>query len=178
MNEEYEKRQGNKPYQSSKPDHDTLGKVCKISCGSFDQNNKYEVADTWSFEGIHSIPQMSYYRRSRPKRFDMSLPTPPNSQNPIEQERMELVAPNIRGVIFESPQIDQPNRRTVYFVLDKPPRFFQGSKKDVDQAPGAVGIGRQACSRSMYPSIAARDGPCIFDVPWVIQFFRVFSTLR
>lgn len=88
---------------------------------------------------------------------------------------MELLAPNIRSIIFEQSTDDQPNRRVIYFVTDKPPRFFRRIQQNSVQGHRLDGTPRFVYSRMMYPSTAMQDGHRVFNVPWAIQYSRVFK---
>jgi hypothetical protein len=174
MNEKYDEPQKQEfPQGTTKQNDILIGNVHKISCGIFNHKNEFESADLWSFENSDPLPKISY-QGQRPKRFRVSLTARQPSHEPDKREWVEILAPNIRGLILEEPTDKEPDLRVLFFVLDKPPDFFhciQINPRSSNPADKNPSFSR---SRLVYPAIAAQDGPRVFNVPWAIQYSRVF----
>lgn len=174
-NEKYNELREQPFVQGIRLDDNLIGKVRQVSCGMFDQNNNYETTNTWKFQSSDIAPQVSYHGHVWPRRFRVPLTLRPSSHKPQEEEWMELLAPNIRGIIFEAPRDDQPSCSVIYFVVDKPPHFYQRVQVNSGQADLTAGTPKFVHSRMIHPSIVGQDGPRVFNVPWGIQYSRVFK---
>lgn len=155
-----------------------LGDISTISCGNFDHNNHFETTYKWLPNHGSSFNKFSYYGDAFPKKFQVCL-TESGPGKPFKWEWMDLHESNIRGMIFEHPKPQSPKRRGIYFVVDKPPQFYQRTQVDNDQA--GDGKTRYVTTRISHPSVTMQAPPgnsdiCdVVGVPWVIQYSRVFK---
>ena len=151
-----------------------IGFSVKVSCGSFDQDDRFESlhswrgdtgfenSDRWISDGI-LFNTISYFEDEWPPKFQVV-----HLAEWDKWEWMDVYTNNIRGLIFDdsAPQKSQ----VIYFVVDKPPSFYRRVSKD-----GAVKI-----ARVMHPSMNLRDcgydeSYSMCDVSRIIQYSRVFK---
>lgn len=133
-----------------------IGSLIRVTLGSFGENDNFESAFTWLYNGKDST-SFSYIGDSQPAKFRISL------KEELEEGRqswewMDLLEPNILGVVFDAVR----KRPTVYFVIDKAPQFYRQS------LPGKEP--RQIPSRISYPSSTKKDED---EIPREVQFSRV-----
>jgi hypothetical protein len=148
--------------------HGTIGFVRKVSCGAFDKKNRFEIARTWNYNSWKGRKEFSYIAEAGPRRFRVSLPC---SGEAVEsrEEWMDIHEANIRGLIFEEQKNDRRKLRVMYFVMARPPQFYERkNSKDAVVLP----------SRRPYPSNmpVAMDDMYVCAIPWEIQYSRVYSS--
>lgn len=152
--------------------HGTIGFVRKVSCGTFDKDNRFETAWTWSYDRWKGRKEFSYMAEVWPRRFRVCLPCS-NQAGRSKEEWMDIHETNIRGLIFEQQKEDHEESKAVCFVIGKPPQFYE--RKDLKAAI-------ENPSRIPYPSTipvtedspSPCDSPLVCGIPWEIQYSRVY----
>jgi hypothetical protein len=134
-----------------------IGDLYKVSCGTFN-DKKFETAHAWSYEGS-KFKKLSYFDDAKLPKFRICLPEE-DLGTPLEW--MDFHESNVRGLIFGHSKIQ--THQVVYFVVDKPPQFYQRCNL--------------VNSRISHPSSLQRyadDELDVCGVPWIIQYSRVFK---
>lgn len=149
-----------------------LGDILTISCGSFDDQNRFETTYKWSPRHDSVFNKFSYYGDAFPKKFQVCL-TDSGPTEPFKWEWMDLHEVNICGIIFEGQPSQSESRRVVYFVVDKPPQFYQRTHIQVMRA--GDGVKRYLDARISHPSLSGLSYHSneVAGVSWVIQYSRV-----
>ncbi|RSL51671.1 hypothetical protein CEP51_015169 [Fusarium floridanum] len=183
-NHKYKELREKKPHdgEQSWPRHTRVGHISKVSCGSFNGEKCFEVAHTWSYDKKSKSPALSYFDDARPPKFRICLP----KEKSAGWECMDFYEPNIRAVIFEKEESSQKKKsrkhQVVYFVVDKPPQFYQRIEEASVASSDSCGLStsrsRPVTYRISHPSslqeYVSNDGLDVCGVPWMIQYSRVF----
>ena len=173
-----------------------LGRLHKVSLGNFDEDHKFETTYTWTYEEEDRFRVLSYLGGISDPRFRVCL-THTDQEGMPNWEWMNLREFNIQGVIFEKLEEEHPDdRRVIYFVVDKPPQFYQRTqaalsppsaifpKPSVTTAgphhqirrPSKLVHSRISHSSSMKSlRVDDLDNLNICNVPWIIQYSRIIK---
>ena len=156
-----------------------VGSLRQVSYGNFSSTDKFqgaefETAFSWRYAADQVFGSLSYLGDARPPRFRICLTVSRLSGDDIMLEWMDLPETTIRGVVFEpSPASNQDQtRQVVYFVVDKPPRFYRRAHSARE--------GYSARTRIPYPSsLPLQQGENgdldVCNVPWPVQYCRVLK---
>ncbi|KAJ8117460.1 hypothetical protein OPT61_g1352 [Boeremia exigua] len=118
-----------------------LGDIVETQYGNFVRTDTV-TSDTFQKEGVWSLPpgsafnKLSFFGDQWPPMFQVCLQDLPDQDEKRRREWMDLhMDDNIRGIIFDSSSTLQ--LATVWFVLDKPPQFYQRTQKAPAPVAGA-----------------------------------------
>ena len=99
-----------------------VGRVLSVSCGRFDEDGLFETHYTWGPGGEPDLGLFNYFGDVQPKKFTCGL-----TKVTPQWEYMDLYSENINGLVFERPVDPDQHHRVAYFVIDKPPQFYEYS---------------------------------------------------
>ena len=130
----------------------------KISCGTLDQDNKFETFYRWTHTPEHKSRALSYIGDSWPRKFRVCL-----TDTDHGSECMDFHESNIQGLIFE--ELNSSFSQVILFIVNRPPQFYRRSEESV--------YCRITHPSSMHEPKGSDVDIC--DVPWIIQYSRVFK---
>lgn len=142
-----------------------------MSYGNFGDNYQFETVHTWSYVNELIPGSLAYLSDARPPRFRVCLSF--SRGEPLDCEWMDILENTICGLVFEAPncQSEHQDHQVVYFVVDRPPRFYRGSRAN-QRDPGPL-LTRISHPTSLPRQVSTDVDVC--DVPWPIQYCRVLK---
>lgn len=151
-------------------DDGLIGYVRSVSCGTINENNVFQTTFKWNLlpDPQRQYREFAYFGDVRPQKFHVPLSTSPDPAA-FKLEWMDIHDPNILGLIFDDGQDDDDDLDKVYFVLGKPPQFYE---RIFDMQNNKF-VNSRVCRPSSGPQFESLELDAS-DVPWIIQHSRVF----
>jgi RNA dependent RNA polymerase len=191
-NAKYEELRGkeyNFPWNLTTLRNGDLGRIILIECGNFNDKGGFDIAHTWAPPPA-VFDTLCWFGDLWPKKFQacISASGPVGKSTEWSGEWMEIALPNINGLVFVP---GSNGTLELFFVIDKPPRFYRRSPKSPQQrlpeknlpaeaiAPdGSINTSlvRERGYRVPYPDLgpASSNSPEVIGAPWSIQYSRVY----
>ncbi|KAJ2982763.1 hypothetical protein NUW58_g6374 [Xylaria curta] len=149
-----------------------IGVVREVSFGMFDTTSTFETTYVSQYNGGSFTHHTNIHR---PK---FRIHSTEWNENQFEKEWMDLHESNLQGVLFEERRPQNLECRVVYFVVDKPPQFYETTRENdaPDHDAGRIIHSRIPCPRYR---IWKSENPneCQLGVPWAIQYSRVIRVV-
>lgn len=168
-----------------------IGYVHEVSCGTLDEDNKFETFYRWTHTPERKSRALSYVGDSWPRKFRVCL-TDTDQGDLIGSECMDFHESNIQGLIFEESK--SPHSQVIFFIVNRPPQFYRRNEESLSQAYCSTSVSNDSTGltngswtkngesgavycRITHPSSTHElkgSDVDVCDVPWIIQYSRVF----
>ena len=169
-----------------------IGHVHEVSCGTLDEDNKFETFYRWTHTPERKSRALSYVGDSWPRKFRVCL-TDTDQGDLIGSECMDFHESNIQGLIFEESK--SPYSQVIFFIVNRPPQFYRRMEESLSQAYCSTSVfndstgstngswtkngesGAVYCRITHPSSMHELKGSDVdvCDIPWIIQYSRVFK---
>lgn len=169
-----------------------IGHIYEVSCGTLDEDNKFETFHRWTHTPERKSWALSYVGDSWPRKFRVCL-TDTDQGDLIGSECMDFHESNIQGLIFEESK--SLHSQVIYFIVNRPPQFYRRNEEPLSQAFCSTSVSNDSTGstngswtkegesgavycRITHPSSMHElkgSDVNVCDVPWIIQYSRVFK---